>query len=305
MSIPLPELDTLEFTELMADARRLIPTLALGWTDHNASDPGITLLELFAGLTEMLSWRAGRVSADARRAYLALLRGPDHVLTAPVDEELRLALRDLAHERRAVTAADFEARACALPGVGRACCVPRRNLAAPRGRGADAPAHVSLVVLPAEPALQDLPAAKLLRLVERALAPLCLLTTRLHVVAPVYLPLALRLHVAAGSDQAPAALRARIEDRLRAFFAPLPAAPGHTPWPFGRAVYVSDVLACVDAVPGVDHAGAPPGQPLLSTTLAGRDIAEAGSQVGLRLEPGELVALQTVDIALQPLRPTP
>ena len=39
----------------------LIPRYAPGWTDHNVSDPGITVLELFAWLTEAMLYRINRV----------------------------------------------------------------------------------------------------------------------------------------------------------------------------------------------------------------------------------------------------
>ena len=54
MPIPLPNLDDRSFDELTAEARALIPGLQPDWTDHNPSDPGITLVELLAWLTEML-----------------------------------------------------------------------------------------------------------------------------------------------------------------------------------------------------------------------------------------------------------
>ena len=61
MTLPLPILDTLEYDPLVAQARDLLPYLAPGWTDHNAHDPGITLLELFAWLTEANSYRLDRI----------------------------------------------------------------------------------------------------------------------------------------------------------------------------------------------------------------------------------------------------
>jgi MYXO-CTERM domain-containing protein len=46
------------------------------WTDHSRSDPGITLLELFAYLGEMLGFRSDEVAAERgktlRRSALGL-----------------------------------------------------------------------------------------------------------------------------------------------------------------------------------------------------------------------------------------
>jgi len=73
MTLPLPSLDRLEFGELVAEGRAALPALAPGWTDYNAHDPGITLLELFAWLAESDSYRLDQVSAAARRAFLRLV----------------------------------------------------------------------------------------------------------------------------------------------------------------------------------------------------------------------------------------
>ena len=61
MSIPQPTLDDRSYAGLLEEARTLIPSLAPQWTNHNPSDPGITLVELFAWLTEMLIYRVNRL----------------------------------------------------------------------------------------------------------------------------------------------------------------------------------------------------------------------------------------------------
>ena len=73
MLIPLPELDDRRWSDLVEESRALIPVLAPEWTDHNASDPGITVIELYAWLAEMDVFRANRVTDAARRRFLALV----------------------------------------------------------------------------------------------------------------------------------------------------------------------------------------------------------------------------------------
>src|SRR5688572_17454890 len=75
MSLPLKDLDDLTFDALVEDARALIPVYAPSWTDHNVSDPGITLLELFAWMTEQQVFRVNRIGQRERRKMLALLGG--------------------------------------------------------------------------------------------------------------------------------------------------------------------------------------------------------------------------------------
>jgi Baseplate J-like protein len=73
MPLPIPTLDDLTWTELVEDARDRIPSVAPRWTDHNVHDPGITLLELLAAVTEQISFRIDQVPASHRAAFLALL----------------------------------------------------------------------------------------------------------------------------------------------------------------------------------------------------------------------------------------
>lgn len=73
MSIPLPKLDNQDFDQLVNVGRSLIPRYAPAWTDHNVHDPGITLMELFAWLIEMDSYRLGRISKPTYRTFLRLV----------------------------------------------------------------------------------------------------------------------------------------------------------------------------------------------------------------------------------------
>jgi predicted phage baseplate assembly protein len=70
MPIPLPELDDRTWGDLVAELRSQLPRTAPRWTDHNASDPGITFLELFAWVGELLMYRMDRLSSSTRRAFL-------------------------------------------------------------------------------------------------------------------------------------------------------------------------------------------------------------------------------------------
>ena len=77
MPLPLPNLDNRTYADLVDEARALIPSLYPDWTNHNPSDPGITLVELLAWLTEMVIYRVDRVPDANKEVFLKLLNGPE------------------------------------------------------------------------------------------------------------------------------------------------------------------------------------------------------------------------------------
>ena len=61
MSLPVPNLDDRRFQDIVNEAKALIPTYCREWTNHNVSDPGVALIELFAWMTEMVLFRLNQV----------------------------------------------------------------------------------------------------------------------------------------------------------------------------------------------------------------------------------------------------
>ena len=67
MALPVPNLDDRRFQDLVDDAKRLVQQRCPEWTDHNVSDPGVTLIELFAWMTDQLVYRLNRVPGPPLR----------------------------------------------------------------------------------------------------------------------------------------------------------------------------------------------------------------------------------------------
>jgi predicted phage baseplate assembly protein len=61
MPLPAPELDDRKFQDIVDEAKRLIPRFCPEWTNHNVSDPGVALIELFAWMSEMVLYRMNQV----------------------------------------------------------------------------------------------------------------------------------------------------------------------------------------------------------------------------------------------------
>jgi predicted phage baseplate assembly protein len=61
MALIPPKLDDRNFQDIVDEAKKRIPQYCKEWTDHNVSDPGVTLIELFAWMTDMILYRLNRV----------------------------------------------------------------------------------------------------------------------------------------------------------------------------------------------------------------------------------------------------
>ncbi|WP_120285464.1 putative baseplate assembly protein [Rhodococcus rhodochrous] len=71
--LPAPNLDDRVFQDLVDDARRLVQQRCPRWSDHNVSDPGITLIEACALMVDQLVYRLNRVPERNYIKYLELL----------------------------------------------------------------------------------------------------------------------------------------------------------------------------------------------------------------------------------------
>lgn len=271
MPLNVPDLDDRSFKELVDEALAMLPHYAPDWTNHNASDPGITLIELLAYFTEALIYRLNRITRATRINFLQLLTG-----TPPEGAEgqngssadqlkavLWQAVSDLREPQRAVTASDYEAIVGAYADSHtrselkhiRVRCFEQTNLEDPEplNRSENAPGHLSLVVVPAGEISHDA-LSTLLNDIRRMLESKCLLTTRLHVVAPFRLWVNFRAEIYPLPHVAFEDVQARAAAALQTYFEPIAGGgPDGNGWPFGRTVFLNEINALLDQVPGVDY----------------------------------------------------
>lgn len=274
MPLELPNLDDRTYDDLLKEALSLIPTYAPEWTNHNPSDPGIALIELFAHLTEMLLYRLNRVTDANILTFLTLLNGPTWQPTQDLDEEVRLAVVKLRSRYRAVTQEDYQLLGTVdfnawlsqtqqnIGQIQRAHCVVDRNLELNQesDRRQPAPGHVSVMILPADSViaaneLGPQPTEIQRQTLWNYLDERRTLTTRLHVVGPIYAPVSAEILVASYADVLENDLRRQIITAINQFFSPLPVKdiPNHQGWIFGRDVYVSEFYELLEKLDGVDY----------------------------------------------------
>src|SRR5437868_1441901 len=87
MSLPAPVLDNRRFQDIVDEAKAAIPRYCPEWTDHNVSDPGVALIELFAWMTDMLLYRVNQVPDKMYVKFLELIGirlNPPRPARAPV-----------------------------------------------------------------------------------------------------------------------------------------------------------------------------------------------------------------------------
>lgn len=88
----LPDLSPETYEEIFLALRDAIPTFSSNWTDYNASDPGITLLQLLSWIAEGTYYRIDRVSDESYRNFVLLAAG---VPEQGVEQALKVAQRDV------------------------------------------------------------------------------------------------------------------------------------------------------------------------------------------------------------------
>jgi hypothetical protein len=94
MPLPTPQLDDRSFSELVATLREQIPGYSRAWTDFNPSDMGITLLELWCWLAEMILYRMNQIPARSTTNFFKLILDPPEPVIAEVSLTLRPQFSD-------------------------------------------------------------------------------------------------------------------------------------------------------------------------------------------------------------------
>lgn len=272
MPLPVPNLDDRTFDQLVLEGRSLIPRYSQEWTNHNPSDPGITLLELFAWLTETALFQLDQVPDISIERFLRLLnvcRQYTNAQPEAIDTTLQRALDALDSVTRTVTVDDFETLAKTLAAEATkelaaeaAKTTGTAIIPVPIARAAfvtytdplcqPATPAALVIVVPNQP--QDpkpSPSQDLADLIFQQLRQHCLLGTRLHVVGPQYINIEVTTTVVRKS--AGGLTRADLEQSIRTFLDPLRGGFDGTGWPFGRSVYYSELYQWLETLPNVDH----------------------------------------------------
>jgi len=248
MPIPQISLDDRTFDQLVAEGRALIPRYFPAWTDYNESDPGITLLELFAFFAEAAIYQINRVPDRSLERFAALV-GVVRLPGEAIGDTLRRALATLQQRYRAITAADFEALAIAANPA----AVARSKAVVVDATPTDQLLKLVVVQTPASTAAVSFDALR--QQVFQYLSPRRLITTRLQVVPPDETTVTIGVTAvrAADSRTQTDAVAGAVTSAITGFLDPLTGGVDGGGWPFGRSVYRSEIDSAIEGVDGVDH----------------------------------------------------
>jgi len=240
MSLPLDNLDDKTYAQLVEEARKRIPIYAPRWTDHNIHDPGITLMELFAWLTEMQIYRLNKITDASYREFFQLANQTQEY--PDIEKGIVAAREDMKRAYRAVTPGDYEYLAVELMDgqVARAKAIGNYHPNIPT----QVPGIITLLVIPSKKL--QVPESVFLETVFSKLNNRRLLASRLYVAFPLITHVSVKATVRIKPEFLKDTVRERIIKNLDQFL-------DHLQWEFGRPVYTSEIYRVIDSVEGVDY----------------------------------------------------
>lgn len=174
----------------------------------------------------------------------------------PIEDAKERAKKDFRSRYRAITSNDYEELAISTPGlrVARAKAVPNYHPDYPCI--SDFPGAVTIVAVPhaREGTVTPVPCEGFIKTIQNHLDMHRLVTTDVYVVGPEYVKVSVKCKVRIKKKSSPDKVTKRVQDALEGFLDPLKGGVDEKGWPFGRALYLSEIYQVIDKVEGVDYA---------------------------------------------------
>jgi hypothetical protein len=305
MNLPLPNLDDHSYDDLVQEAIALIPLEYPEWTDHNPTDTGIILIELFAWLTEMILYQINQIPDQNYASFVSLLKGEQWTLPNKSAEEkqkqlqieIRKTLLELRKTYRAVTEEDYKKLILEewknsqdftkAESIARVNCLPLRNQNQTNAKG-----HITLVVVKDDDNITSKETAAYPNLF-KFLDQRRLLTTRIHLVAPKYISVNLETTLVIEDGIKPEDVKENAQESLKYYFHPLQSGKywQGKGYPFGRNVYISELYQLLDNLSGVDY--------IKKLIIHPEEKKSETVLTEIRLDDDQLINFQTATITIE------
>ena len=258
MPLPNLNLDDKTFKELVEDAKKHIPIYAPKWTDHSIHDPGITIIELFAWLTEMQLYYLSRITPENKIKFLKILGneltseenfGENTIITLEkIEEELLNERKNIEKIYSAVTPEDYEYLALKTP-----------NVKIARVKAISTSQNIMKIIIVPKENNENLPQENIftptkedIENVYSYLDKFRLISTPLYVCGAeiVKISISSELIMEYGYDKEKIILNA--ENSLKSFLNPITGSFTKKGWSFGRSVFKSDIYKILNNIEGID-----------------------------------------------------
>lgn len=253
MPLPIPDLDTRRYDDLVTELQALIPQLAPHWTNRNASDPGVTLIELLAWVTEASLYRLNQIPDESIWNLVRLLQSENS------EERLSSAKAEALNwynERyRAVTAADFEELVLEHEFPADLMTIARAKATSHFKHGT-----VMIIIVPDDPEFFNEPIttqlqalfAETRQAVKEFLDQRRLVGTRLRIRGPIFTEVSISIKLNIVADAVLSIVEPLIRDSVTRqiidYVDPVTGGPDANGWPFKRPLSVHDISPIVESI---------------------------------------------------------
>ncbi len=248
MSLVIPNLDIKDFEQLMKEALAKLPAYSDTWTEYNASDPGITIIELLAWVSDVNSYRLNRLGREQYLAFLNLLNRVPNNAEMSKKEILTSLLafgNHLPAPTRAVTLKDYEYFALHTPDLS-------VKLARVKATADKATNTVNVLVIPhSEESSPSLTVAEK-KAIKKYLEPKKLLTTTICMTKATYIPVDVSVKIFTQYGD-PVSMKEEILLILKKFLHPLYGGTEGKGWAFGEDVHISHIYLLLNKLDKVDR----------------------------------------------------
>jgi hypothetical protein len=282
MAIQLPNLDTKTYEEISEEMVASIPKYTGKWTNHNPSDPGITIIELLSWIAETTLYRINRIPDESYVNFLRLVAGAsgvdevERLLKDPHKDEYhrkileflkeieeghdktiaevkKEALLFLTSRYRAVTDDDF--RQLAIEATDLFKVEVRRVIV----ENAPDENSVEIVLVPDKwKQYEELTEAEkqsrykeLVEFVKDYLNPRTLIGTKIEVKQPVYSDVSIELKVVCHHYVTAEKIETDTKDRILQHLDPFMGGDEKTGWTYRRSLSIYEIAQIVEETDGV------------------------------------------------------
>jgi len=286
MAIQLPNLDTKTYEEISGEMVASIPKYTDKWTNHNPSDPGITIIEMLSWIAETTLYRMNVIPHESYVNFLRFVAGSSGVdeveclLKDPHQDKYHRnilkflkeieeghdktipqikteALQFLNSRYRAVTEDDFQQLAVEATDL---FGIKTRRVIVEKAPDED---KVKIILVPEKwKQYEELTESEkqsrykeLAGFVKDYLDPRMLIGTKIEVKQPVYSDVSIDLKIVCHHYAIAEKIEADTKDSILEHLDPFVGGDEKTGWPYRRSLSVYEIAQIVEETDGIKQVG--------------------------------------------------